>query len=68
MNIQEFKTALFAHGQEQGFDNMEIFYSASKSTSVNVLQQQVKSYVIAEQGGVSFRGIYGGKMGYSYTE
>ena len=68
MDIQEFKIALFAHGQKQGFDDMEIFYAASKSTSVNVLQQEVKSYVIAEQGGVSFRGLYHGKMGYSYTE
>lgn len=68
MDIQEFKTELFAKGQEQGFDDMEIFYSTSKSTSVNVLNQEVKSYVIAEQGGVSFRGIYQGKMGYSYTE
>lgn len=68
MNIQEFKTALFAKGREQGFGHMEIFYSTNKATTVNVLNQEVKSYVIAEQGGLSFRGIYQNQMGYSYTE
>jgi len=68
MNIQEFKSLLFAKGREQGFADMEIFYVASKSTTVSVLNQEVKSYVIAEDGGVSFRGIYHTQMGYSYTE
>lgn len=68
MNIQEFKDTLFANGREQGFTDMEIFYAASKSTNVTVLKQEVKNYVIAEQGGISFRGLYEGKMGYSYTE
>lgn len=68
MEIQDFKELLFAAGREQGFTDMEIFYSVSKATNVTVLKQEVKNYVIAEQGGVSFRGLYEGKMGYSYTE
>ena len=68
MNIQDFQQILFAKGKDSGFGDMEIFYSANKSTSVHVLHQEVKSYVITEQGGVSFRGLYNNKMGYSYTE
>ena len=68
MDIQDFQRNLFAKGKECGFGDMEIFYSATKSTTVNVLDQEVKSYAITEQGGVSFRGLYKDKMGYSYTE
>jgi PmbA protein len=68
LNIEDFKTQLFAKGQAAGFTDIEIFYSVNKSTSVNVQDNKVKNYVIAEQGGVSFRGIYHGNMGYSSTE
>jgi len=68
VEIQEFQRKLFKIGQDRGFGDMEIFYSSNKSTSVNVLDHEVKSYVITEQGGVSFRGLYHSKMGYSYTE
>jgi len=68
MELQDFQRKLFAKGKELGFGDMEIFYSATKSTTVNVLDHEVKSYAIAEQGGVSFRGLYKNNMGYSYTE
>ena len=68
MDIQDFQEKLFVSGQNNGFGDMEIFYSNSKSTTVNVLDHEIKSCVIAEQGGVSFRGLYHSKMGYSYTE
>jgi len=68
VEIQEFQRKLFARGKDSGFGHMEIFYSSNKSTAVNVLDHEVKSYVITERGGVSFRGLYNNKMGYSYTE
>lgn len=68
MNLEDFKGMLFSQGRIQGFSEMEIFYSAKKSTTVSVLNQEVKNYVIVEQGGISFRGVYHDKMGYSYTE
>lgn len=68
MDIQDFQQRLFKKGRESGFHDMEIFYSATKSTSVKVLEQEIKNYGITEQGGISFRGIYQNKMGYSYTE
>ena len=68
MDMQDFQTKLFAKAKTSGFLEMEIYYSATKSTTVNVLHHEVKSYGITEQKGVSFRGIYKEKMGYSYTE
>jgi len=68
MEIQEFQQELFKQGQRRGFQEMEIFYSSKKSTTIKVLDQAVKDCVITEQGGISFRGIYQNKMGYSYTE
>jgi len=68
MDIQDFQEKLFEKGKDRGFGDMEIFYSSNKSTAVNVLNHEVKSYVITEQCGVSFRGLYKNNMGYSYTE
>ena len=68
MDIRDFQKELFLRGKDCGFSDMEIFYSSNKSTSVNVLDHEIKSYVIAEQGGISFRGIFNNNMGYSYTE
>jgi len=68
VEIKEFQTKLFAQGKKKGFLEMEIYYSALKSTIVNVLDHDLKNYGITEQRGVSFRGLYNEKMGYSYTE
>ena len=68
MDIQDFQKKVFEKGKDCGFGDMEIFYSSNKSNAVNVLNHEVKSHVITEQGGVSFRGIYNNNMGYSYTE
>jgi PmbA protein len=68
LDIHNFQKKIFEKGQKSGFNDMEIFYSAKKSTTVKVLEQEIKDYVITEQGGISFRGIYQSKMGYSYTE
>ncbi|NMM64494.1 TldD/PmbA family protein [Clostridium sp. P21] len=68
MNILEFQKSLFEKGKQQGFIDMEIFYSTNKSNFVNVSQNKISSYVVNENGGVSFRGIFNNTMGYSYTE
>ena len=68
MAIEDFQAKLFAKGKQQGFREMETYYSATKSTTVNVLDHEVKNFAITEQKGISFRGIYKEKMGYSYTE
>ncbi len=68
MNIKVFKERLFQQGRELGFHDMEIYYQENKKFSSNVYKQEVDNYSIAMSGGLSFRGVYQGKMGYSYTE
>ncbi|MBB4823269.1 PmbA protein [Sporosarcina luteola] len=68
MNIQDFQTELFAAGKKAGFEEMELFYTSSKAVSISVYHQEIDDYTIMEEGGVSFRGLFNGKMGYSYAE
>lgn len=68
MDIFKFQKELFQKGKQYGFNNMEIFYKLDSSTSIGVQKNTVKDYKIAETYGVSFRGIYKDKMGYSYVE
>lgn len=68
MDIKEFKTQLFAQGTEAGFTDMEIFVSNSRNFRVQVFQKEVDNYSLSQLRGISFRGIYRGKMGYAYTE
>lgn len=68
MDIHEFQKIVFKKGKQNGFDEMELYYSIKKSTKVSVSDNEVKEYSISEQGGVFFRGIYHNNMGCSYTE
>lgn len=68
MNIAEFQEALLRKGREAGFTDMEIYYSSGKSLSVSVVKGEIDAYKIVESGGLSFRGLIGGKMGYASTE
>ena len=68
MEIREFQTKLFARGQEAGFADMEVYYQADRDLSVKVFKGEIDSYTIEERGGLSFRGVFGGMMGYSFTE
>lgn len=68
MNLQDLKEALFAHGAAMGFADMEVYFQSSSKFSVKVFKGEIDTYSIAVDGGLSFRGRYGGKMGYAYTE
>lgn len=68
MNIQEFQKELFEKGKDEGFSEMEIYYSSSKALSISVHKSEIDEYTIMEQGGVSLRGLYNGQMGYAFAE
>lgn len=68
MNIKDFKDKLFAKGKEQGFTDMEIYFSRSNNFSVKIFKGEVDDYSVADESGLAFRGLYNGKMGYSFTE
>lgn len=68
MNVRKFKETLFARGREAGFTDMELYYQQDETFSTNIFKGEVDKLTIAADGGVSFRGLLGGKMGYAYTE
>jgi PmbA protein len=59
---------IFQIGRESGLNDMEVYYSAGSSLSLKVFQKELDTYNLSESEGLSLRGVYKGKMGYSYTE
>ncbi|MCR2821656.1 TldD/PmbA family protein [Lederbergia panacisoli] len=68
MKIEKFQEMLLAQGLSHDFEDMEIYYEKSKRFACDVYKGELDHYETAEDGGISFRGIYNGKMGYAYTE
>jgi PmbA protein len=68
MNIQEFQTRLFSEAQNNGFSDVEIYFEKKEVFGCQVHKGEIEQYELAEDGGVSFRGLINGKMGYAYTE
>jgi PmbA protein len=59
---------IFQKGRESGLNDMEVYYSAGSSLTLKVFQTELDTYNLSESEGLSLRGVYKGKMGYSYTE
>ena len=68
MDIKVFKDKLFKKALENGFSDCEVYYYSGKSLKVSVLKGEIEKFDNATSGGLSFRGFYNGKIGYSYTE
>lgn len=68
MTFNEFKNHVIAACQEAGITEYELYYSASESTSVDTFQHSINEFTASRDGGVCFRCIVGGKMGYASTE
>ncbi|MDD2496461.1 MAG: TldD/PmbA family protein [Tissierellia bacterium] len=68
MDIKPIIEKLFEEGKKQGMSDMEVFYGGGSSLSLKVFEKELDGYSLSESEGLSFRGVYNGKMGYSYTE
>ena len=68
MNFQEFKNAVMARCEELGVKDYELYYQTAESTSISAYQQEINQFSASLEGGVCFRCIAGGKMGYASTE
>ena len=68
MNFNEFKELVIAQCASQGIAEYELYYQAGASTSVDTFQHSVNEFSSSYSGGVCFRCIVGGKMGYASTE
>lgn len=60
--------SLFEKGRIKGFTSQEVYYQESKKLTISVFDGQVDKFSLSEDGGMSYRVIYEGKMGYAYSE
>lgn len=68
MNFNEFKNAVIAKAAAMGIEEYELYYQAAESTSVSAFQHELNQFTSSIEGGVCFRCIVNGKMGYASTE
>lgn len=68
MDYISFKEAIIARCQQLGVKEYELYYQAAESTSLSAYQQEINQFAGNVEGGVCFRCIIDGKMGYASTE
>ena len=68
MNFNDFKELVIAECAAQGIAEYELYYQVGASTSVDTFQHSINEFSSSYSGGVCFRCIVNGKMGYASTE
>lgn len=68
MDFEIFKQGVIARAEELGIAEYELYYQSSGSMMVKIFQHQIDQFAASEEGGVCFRCIVNGKMGYASTE
>ena len=68
MTFQEFKQLVIAECENAGIAEYELYYQAGSSVSVDTFQHSINEFSSSRTGGVCFRCIVNGKMGYASTE
>lgn len=68
MNIELFQKKLFQLGEQYSFSDMELYYEREEKFECSLFKGEIDSYQTSEIAGVSFRGLYEGKMGNAFTE
>ena len=68
MEFNAFKQAVIARCARKGIEEYELYYQTAESTSVSVFQHSINEFTGSIEGGVCFRCIVGGRMGYASTE
>ena len=68
MTFNEFKQLVIEECAFQGISEYELYYQVGASTSVETFQHSINEFSSSYSGGVCFRCIVNGKMGYASTE
>ena len=68
MDYQSFKLAVIAEAETCGIAEYELYYQSGTETSVGVFRDEINEFSSSEGGGVCFRCIVNGKMGYASTQ
>ncbi|MDR1687310.1 MAG: TldD/PmbA family protein [Clostridiales bacterium] len=67
MELADFKDLVFEKAKRAGFTDYEIYYEKGNAFLAKIYNGEVKEFKNAKSAGLSFRGNYNGKTGYSYT-
>ena len=68
MDYQSFKNAVIAEAKALGVAEYELYYQSGSDTSIGVFGHEVNEFSSSEGGGICFRCIVDGKMGYASTQ
>lgn len=68
MDYEQFKNIVIAECKALGIKDYELYYANGESTSIVVFAHEVNRFSSAEAGGLCFRCLANGKMGYASTE
>lgn len=68
MLFEQMKNALIAAATEAGIEQYEIYYQVGESISAETLKDDISAFASSVSGGICFRCIVGGKMGYASSE
>lgn len=68
MDFQEFKNCIIARCEQLGVTDYELYYQTAESTSISAFQREINQFSASKEGGVCFRCIREGKMGYASAE
>ena len=68
MRLEDFKKSVIDRAKAEGFNESELYYEISTTTSIDVYKGDIDNYQVSDVMGISFRGKVDGNIGYSYTE
>lgn len=68
MHYEDFKKIVIQAAEEAGLKDYELYYTASESTRIGTFQREVNEFSSSTEGGVCFRTLVNGQMGYASTE
>jgi PmbA protein len=68
MNYDLLKKAIEDEAARQGLSEYEIYYMSNEELSVDTLNKEQNSFSSGVSGGICFRVLYDGKMGYAASE
>lgn len=68
MNFELLKKAIEDEAKVQGLEEYEIYYMSNEELSVDTLNREPNSFSSGNSGGICFRVLHEGKMGYASSE
>ncbi len=68
MDFSTFRNAVVEAAEKQGIAEYELYYQSSESTGIGAFAHEINEFSSSVDGGVCFRCIVDGRMGYASTE